>query len=136
MAARYLLDTNTASCIIKGEPPQVRQRLLQVPMEALVVSTITEAELLYGGARRPDARGLYRAIEEFLLRVDVLPWGRDAARSFSVLRAASASKGITLGAMDLLIAAHALAISATLVSSDKAFRLVEQLPVEDWAAPV
>ena len=133
---RYLRDTNTASTIIKGEPPQVRQRLLQVPMEALVVSTITEAELLYGGARRPDARGLRRAIDEFLLRVEVLPWGRDAARSYAVLRAASASKGITLGAMDLLIAAHALAISATLVSSDKAFRLVEQLPVEDWAAPV
>lgn len=136
MATRYLLDTNTASYIIKGEPPQVRQRLLQVPMEALVVSTITEAELLYGGARRPGARGLHRAIDEFLLRVDVLPWGRDAARSYAVLRAAAASKGITLGAMDLLIAAHALAINATLVSSDKAFRLVEQLLVEDWAALV
>ena len=136
MATRYLLDTNTASYIIKGEPPQVRQRLLQVPMAAVVLSTISEAELRFGGARRPDARGLHRAIEEFLLRVEVLPWGRDAARSYAVLRAASASKGITLGAMDLLIAAHALAISATLVSSDKAFRLLEQLPIEDWTAPV
>ena len=88
----------------------------------------------FGGPRLPDARGPHKAIEEFLLRVDVLPWARNAARSYANLRAALAAKGVTLGAMDILIAAHALAVGAVLVSSDKAFRQVEQLEIEDWAA--
>jgi tRNA(fMet)-specific endonuclease VapC len=134
MTLRYLLDTNTASYIIKGDPPQVRQRLLHVPMEAVAISAITEAELRYGGARKPQAHGLHTAIEEFIIRVDVLPWDRDAARSYAVLRAALAAKGIALGAMDMLIAAHALASRSTLITSHKAFSQVEQLQVEDWAA--
>lgn len=134
MTARYLLDTNTASYIIKGHPPQARARLLAVPMEAVAISTITEAELRYGGARKPEAHGLHRAIEEFILRLDVLPWDRDAAQSYASLRATLATKGISLGAMDLLIAAHALSSASTLVTSDQAFGQVEQLQIENWAA--
>lgn len=133
MTDRYLLDTNTASYVIRGTPPQVRARLLRVPMEAVGISAITEAELRFGGERRPDAHALHTAINEFILRVDVLPWDTEAARAYATLRASLSARGITLGAMDLLIAAHALASRSVLVTSDRAFAQVGQLPIEDWA---
>jgi len=55
MSPRYLLDTNTASHIIKGNIPRVRERLLEVPMSRLLISAVTEAELLYGAARKSDS---------------------------------------------------------------------------------
>ena len=55
MAVRYLLDTNTASYVIKGNFPRVRARLLKVPMAEVGISVVTEAELRFGVARRPEA---------------------------------------------------------------------------------
>lgn len=74
--------------------------------------------MLYLKAVRRFNQPLRRPIDAFLLRVGVLPWVHDAVCSRAVLRAASASQGITLGSMSPLIAAQALAIDATLVSSD------------------
>ena len=131
-AGRVLLDTNTASFIIRGQPAQVRERLSKVPMEQVGISVITEAELRYGAARRPEVRHLQRAVEEFLLRVEVLAWDRQCAAVYATLRAQLAARGRILGAMDLLIAAHALASDATLVTHDQAFQMVESLKLEDW----
>ena len=69
MAVRYLLDTNTASYVIKGNFPRVRARLLKVPMAEVGISVVTEAELRFGVARRPEATSLKSVVEEFLLRV-------------------------------------------------------------------
>lgn len=132
MSARYLLDTNTASYIIRGTPPQVRERLQGIAMEQVGISAITEAELRFGAARRPEAHGLRTAVEEFILRVDVMPWDSVAAQCYAVLRAHLNAKGISLGAMDMLIAAHALATRSILVSNDQAFGMVDHLQVEDW----
>ena len=74
MAVRYLLDTNTASYIIKGNVPQVRERLLAVPMAEVGVSAVTEAELRFAVARLEHAAKLALAVDEFLLRLEVLPW--------------------------------------------------------------
>ncbi len=65
MPPRYLLDTNTASCIIKGNVPRARERLLKVPMSQLLISAVTEAELLFGAARKREAvrlKNSYRRI--------------------------------------------------------------------------
>ena len=70
---RYLLDTNIVSHLIKGHPV-VSQRIVKVPMASLGISVITEAELYYGLAKRPEAKRLHLVVEEFLKRVDVLPW--------------------------------------------------------------
>jgi tRNA(fMet)-specific endonuclease VapC len=72
MASRYLLDTNTASFIIKGNIPAVRHRLVKVPMAQVAISTVTEGELLYGVARRPGATQLQTIVSEFLLRLTSL----------------------------------------------------------------
>lgn len=129
-----MLDTNMASYVIKGHPPEARRRLVLLPMESVVVSAVTQAELLYGLARKGHPAALARFIREFLLRVEVLPWDGDAATVYGNLRASCAASGITLGALDMMIAAHAVASHATLVTHDKAFGLVPDgvLTIEDW----
>src|SRR5207247_9274148 len=96
MPSRYLLDTNTASYIIKGNVPRVRERLLKVPMSQVLISAITEAELLFGAARKREAVRLKTAIDEFLLRGDSLSWDPNAATRYADLRAAVAIAGMPL----------------------------------------
>ncbi len=132
MPFRYLLDTNTASYIIKGHPPQVRVHLLAVPMAEVGISSVTEAELRFGAARRPEAARLAIAVEEFLLRLEILPWNSDAAKCYASLRADQEKKGEPMGNLDMMIAAQALATEAVLVTHDREFRRVKGLKSEDW----
>ena len=67
MLSRYLLDTNTASYIIRGSIPAVERRLVKVPIAQIAISAVTEGELRYGVARRPDATRLQTVVDEFLL---------------------------------------------------------------------
>jgi len=129
-----MLDTNTASYIIKGHPPEVRQRLEMLPMSSIVMSVVTQAELLYGLARKGHPAHLARVMRELALRVQVLPWDSKAAEVYGNLRASCAARGIVLGALDMMIAAHAAAVKATLVTHDQAFGRVpsDVLRVEDW----
>jgi tRNA(fMet)-specific endonuclease VapC len=133
MAVRYLLDTNTASYVIKGNLPRVRARLLKVPMAEVGISVVTEAELRFGVARRPEATTLKRVVEEFLLRVEVLPWNSEAARHYARIRANLEEEGEPMGNLDLMIAAHAVAVEVVLVTHDHVFRRVRGLRTEDWS---
>jgi tRNA(fMet)-specific endonuclease VapC len=132
MPGLYLLDTNIASYIIRGNVPAVRQRLVRIPMAQVTISAVTEGELRYGVARRQGATKLQQIVEEFLLRVTVLPWDSDAAREYGDLRAELERLGQTLGNLDMMIGAQALAAGATLVTNDKAFTRIKKLKVEDW----
>jgi tRNA(fMet)-specific endonuclease VapC len=135
MNALYMLDTNTVSYIAKGHSKAARARMLNLEEDEVVcLSVITEAEIRYGLAKRPEAVALRERMEWFLAAVKVLPWGRDEARAYGVLRANLESSGKTLENMDMLIAAHAIAIGAVLVTNDKAFAQVEDLhATENWA---
>jgi tRNA(fMet)-specific endonuclease VapC len=135
MPVRYLLDTNIASYIIKGNFPQVRQRLLKVPMSEVGISVITEAELRFGVARLPQALKLGIAVEEFLLRVEAIPWDSEAAQSYARLRATLEEHGEPMGNLDLMIAAQALSDETTLVTNDRVFKRVKGLRIEDWTKP-
>ena len=129
----YMLDTNTVSYLIKGKPAVVREHLLQVPMASVCISSITRAELLHGVARKPEAKRLPMVVKEFLIRVDSLPWDSDAAEQYAKLRTACESEGKSLGALDMLIAAHSLAVEAILVTNDQDFyRVRHHLSLEDW----
>jgi len=133
MPVRYLLDTNTASYVIKGNFPRVRERLMKTPMAEVGISVITEAELRFGVARKPAAVRLKTAVEEFLLRVETLPWDSEAAQKYGQIRAALERVGQPMGNMDMMIAAHALAAQVVLVTHDHVFRRVKQLKIEDWS---
>jgi tRNA(fMet)-specific endonuclease VapC len=132
MDRRYLLDTNTASHIIKGNNLAVDRRLARVPMAQLAISTVTEGELRFGAARLPHATRLHSLIEDFFLRVTILPWDSDAARQYGQLRATLEREGHPMGNLDMMIGAHALALGAVLVSNDRAFTRIKGLKVEDW----
>lgn len=134
MANRYLLDTNIASHIIRGDIPQIRERLVSIPIQNVLISAITEAELMYGVARRGHPKILSQAVGLFLERVDILDWSSAVAKVYGSLRARCEASGINLSPIDMMIAAHAKAMDATLVSRDKAFRQKGmQLDVQDWS---
>ncbi len=132
MPVRYLLDTNTASYVIKGNVPRVHERLLRVPMADLGISVLTEAELRFGVALKPESQRLKIAVENFLLHVEVLPWDSEAAKHYADLRVLLEGEGKPVGTMDLLIASHALAVEATLVTHDRVFRRIRALKTADW----
>jgi len=135
MLCRYLLDTNIASYIIKCNFPAVRRRLVRHPMAEIAISSVTEGELCYGVARRAEATRLRTVVDEFLLAVTILPWDSDAARHYGQLRATLERKGQTMGGLDMMIAAHALASALILVTNDRAFGRVKGLKVQDWTRP-
>ncbi|MEA1924214.1 MAG: type II toxin-antitoxin system VapC family toxin [Pseudomonadota bacterium] len=133
----YMLDTNMVSYIIKGVPVTVRDHLRNVPMASVSISAITEAELMHGVARKPEAKHLALAVNEFLLRVEILPWDSDAAKAYAQLRTSCEKEGKPLGNMDMQIAAHSVAVGAILITNDQAFYNVKhRLTLQDWTKPL
>lgn len=126
-----MLDTNTVSHLIKAHPT-VAQHVIALPMGSICISAITEGELLFGLAKRPEAKRLHLLVREFLRRVDVLPWQSDIAECYGKLRADLEQQGKILAPLDLLIAAHALGTNAVFVTNDRAFGQVTDLVLEDW----
>jgi len=134
MTTLYLLDTNTVSHLIKRHP-QATQHLLAVPMHSVCISAITAGEVAFGLAKRPDAVALKTTVNEFLRRVDVLPWDDAVAQTYGTLRAQLQSQGLSLSPLDLQIAAHALHANAVLVTSDQAFCKVPSIDAKNWLEP-
>ena len=130
----YLLDTNTVSYILNGRSMAARKQLYSLPpTDAACFSAITEAELYYGIAKLHNNRRRL-ALNVLLLKVPVRPWDSDAAAVYGPLRAKLESGGRMLAPLDTQIAAHAIALGATLVTRDKAFQQVSDLPgLVNWA---
>ena len=130
---RYMLDTNTVSHLLRKHPA-VARRVVAVPISDLCISAITQGELLFGLARRPDATTLHGAVREFLRRVDVLPWDAATSEVYGTVRAVAQRAGRVLAPLDLLIGSHALSVEAILVTNDVAFGQLPGLAIEDWTA--
>lgn len=135
MSVLYMLDTNTVSYIAKGHSKAARARMLNLEKDEVVcLSVITEAEIRYGLAKRPEAVALRERMEWFLAAVNVLAWGRPEAQAYGALRARLEFSGKRLENMDMQIAAHAIAADAILVTSDKAFAQIDDLRgIVNWA---
>lgn len=129
---QYMLDTNIVSHLLKKHPI-VTQRTIAASMSSLCISAITEGELLFGLAKRPDAKNLHLVVREFLKRVDTLPWDSLAAERYGSVRAEMMGQGKILSPLDLLIATHALSVDAILVTNDSAFHQIAELHIEDWS---
>ena len=128
-----MLDTNAVSALVKGQPGVTARFKAEAP-DRVCLSAVTEGEMLFGVVRRPEARRLRLAISELLAAIDVLPWTSATARRYATLRASLERQGRPLGALDLMIAAHAAEHDMTLVTNDSAFGAVPDLRVEDWTA--
>ena len=132
MAVHYLLDTNTASYVIKGNYPRVRERLARLAASEVGISAVTEAELRFGAERLPVAARMRLAVAEFLEPITVLAWDSPAAAQYSHLRTALERSGTPMGNLDMMIAAHALSLKSVLVTHDRVFRYAKGLRTEDW----
>jgi tRNA(fMet)-specific endonuclease VapC len=128
----YLLDTNVVSLALRGLAPRVVSKLAGLRRSDVAVSVITEMELCYGLARRPSAR-TRDAVEGFLHAIPIAPLPDDIAPVYGEVRAELERKGRPIGALDTIIAAHALAIGAVLVTDNvREFRRVPRLTCENW----
>ena len=132
MGSRYLLDTNTISMAARGDSLRVDWRLAAFKPGDLCISVITEAEVLYGIAKMPEATRIAELMRAMLARFTILPWVSETAAEYGRLRAEMRRIGRSLGPLDMLVAAHARAIGVTLVTNDYAFRHVPGLTVENW----
>lgn len=126
----YMLDTNTVSYFLR-QHPQIVARISAVPPSSISISSITEAELLFGVEKRKN-KALKAAVMGFLDAVSIYDWDSVAAETYGKLRASMEKKGHVMGALDMLIAAHALSEKTTLITSDRAFYGVAGLQVQDW----
>lgn len=129
---RYLLDTNTCIYIINRRPAKVFERFAGLHFGEVAISSITGAELAFGVAKRGSQRN-QQALDKFLAPLEILAFDETAMRRYGVLRTDLERRGTPIGALDLLIAAHALALNATLVTNNlREFQRVKGLVVENW----
>jgi len=129
----YMLDTDMCSHIIKEHPVGVQQRFRKIAMEQLCISVVTYAELIYGVERSSSKRVNRPVIEDFVRHLDVMDWNSEAADQYGAIRAELEAAGTLIGAMDMMIAAHAKSIKAVLVTNNqKHFTKVKGLKVENW----
>jgi tRNA(fMet)-specific endonuclease VapC len=138
MNVTYLLDTNTLSYIAKGNSLAARVHLQGLSGgDVACISSITEAEVRYGLAKRPQAHALRAAVEGLLFKLRILPWGSEEATAYGNLRAKLEAAGTVLSELDLLIAAQAIAAGAVLVTNDKALARIKDLHgTVNWATDV
>lgn len=128
-----LLDTNICVYIIRRRPPTVYEQLARVEAEGVALSVVTALELQVG-AVRASAHRYAALIEDFLDAFDVLPLDDAVRPIYARERVALERAGQKIGPMDMLIAAHALAIGATLVTNNvREFSRIPGLKLENWA---
>ena len=129
-----LLDTNICIYIIKRKPDGVLRHFQRYRPGDIGISSITLAELQYGVAKSQAKERNAEALSEFLIPFEIFPFGESVTHAYGVIRTHLEKQGKPIGAMDLLIAAHALTLDAVLVTNNvKEFERVPGLKIENWA---
>jgi tRNA(fMet)-specific endonuclease VapC len=127
-----MLDTNIVSDLVRNPQGTVTQHIIKVGSEAVCISIITAAELRYGCARKGSAR-LLENVEAILGSIQVLAFDVPADAEYGKIRVGLEAAGKPIGPNDLLIAAHAHALGAVLVTANTSeFSRVRGLQVENW----
>lgn len=130
---KLLLDTNICIYIIKQQPAAVLQRFMEYQVGDIGISSITLSELRYGVAKSTHREKNARALNEFIIPLDVIPYDEAAAQVYGDIRATLEKAGTPIGSMDMLIAAHAVSLGIPLVTNNtREFLRVSSLKVIDW----
>ena len=130
---RRLLDTNVCIHIIRRRPPGVLRKFESYEVGEVGVSSVTFAELSYGAEKSALPEQNREALSRFLLPLEVLAFGVEAAAAYGRVRAALEKAGNPIGPLDTLIAAHAASLGVTLVTNNvREFSRVPGLEIEDW----
>lgn len=144
---KYMLDTNICSYIIKNKPLEVYEKFKSIPMTDCLVSSITVAELQYWVARnyklheQSNNQGQPKinemVIDNFLSHLVVKKFDDLAADYYGKIRADLEARGVGVGNMDLMIGAHAISLSAILVTNNiKEFETMPDIQLENWVTEV
>ena len=130
---QLLLDTNICIYLIKQKPIAVFEHFRQYSVGNIGISTVTLAELRYGVCKSQHVEKNTKALDEFIVPLEIWPFDEDAARHYGEIRASLERAGTPIGSMDLLIAAHAVSLGVTLVTSNtREFSRVAGLTLTDW----
>jgi len=130
--SRYLLDTNIVSDLIRNPQGRVAAHIAEIGESKVCTSIIVAAELRFGAAKRGSAR-LTRQMEVVLAALETLPFEAPAERAYGDLRAKLEEAGTPIGANDLLIGAHAIALGHVIVTdNEREFARIDGLPLENW----
>ena len=129
---QYMLDTNVVSDLVRQPGGPIAQRAAALEPGSLAVSIIVASELRYGAKRRGPMR-LTKQLDAVLSAIETLPLEEPADRHYGSIRSELERIGLPIGHNDLLIAAHARALGATLVTKNTSeFSRVPGLEVDDW----
>ena len=129
-----MLDTNIISDLIRNPQGRAAKRIAKAGEDNICTSIIVAAELRYGCAKSGSQR-LLKAVEDLLGEINVLPLDVPADAEYGGIRAELEAAGKPIGSNDLLIAAHAYATGATIVTANRdEFKRIRGLKVENWLA--
>jgi tRNA(fMet)-specific endonuclease VapC len=130
---KCLFDTDVCIRVIRKHPSSILERIQKNAIEDIGISTITLAELECGIAKSSDPDRNRIALIEFLSPFAILDFGQAAAKEYGEIRSNLERRGLPIGPMDLLIAAHARSENLVLVTNNtREFRRIEGLKVENW----
>ena len=126
----HMLDTDTASYIIKKRSVDIEKKLIAIPPASICISAITRAELKYGLKKLPANHLLHVAVQQFLTLIRILSWDSSAADYYADIRHQLVTTGQPIGEMDMMIAAHALSANAVLVTNNTRHYQRIELPLK------
>jgi len=130
---KLMLDTNICIAIIKQKPKDILQKFSAYQVGDICISSVTLAELRYGVAKSQYQEKNRTALDEFILPLEVVDFDEPATLYYGTLRAMLEKQGTPIGALDMMIAAHALSLNVSLVTNNtKEFNRVLGLKVIDW----
>ena len=132
---KYMLDTNVCVYIIRNKSPDLLQKLAQHSPSDVCISSITAAELQYGVQKSSQPVQNQQALDRFLIPLAIIDFGHRAARAYGRIRADLERSGMSIGALDTLIASHAMAENLTLVTNNVGeFSRVPGISLVDWSS--
>lgn len=130
---KLLLDTNICIYIIKQKPANVLERFLEYQIGDIGISSVTLSELRYGVAKSAHRDKNAKALDEFIIPLEVVSYDEAAAHVYGDIRASLEKAGMPIGSMDMLIAAHAVSLGIPLVTNNtREFLRIPSLNLIDW----
>lgn len=130
---KIMLDTNICIYIIKRQPAAVLKHFMEYQVGDICISAITLSELRYGVAKSTHQEKNANALDEFIIPLEVVAFDEAAAHVYGEIRASLEKSGTPIGAMDMLIAAHAISLGVPLVTNNtREFVRIPSLDVIDW----
>ncbi len=131
MTPRYMLDTNICIYLMKNQPPEIARRFSRCYVGEVVMSAITFAELSYGVAACANPARERKNLAALVQDIPVMPFDEAAGIAYGPIRLAT--RDSRKDQLDKMIAAHAKALSVTVVTNNlKDFEKYPGIVIENW----